>query len=280
MTGAISGESYVVFGKSGGFASAVDLSSLNGSTGFRLDGIDADDISGTPVSSAGDVNGDGFDDLIIGAEGGDAGATDSGESYVVFGGNFTGGAETQVGNATANTLTAVNGAALDVLIGGGGNDILISDGGPDVLIGGEGNDILAIPDADFSSTRRLLGGNGLADRLRLDGSGLTLDLTAIHDNRIVDIEEIDITGSGANTLTLNVQEVLNISSHSNTLVVRRDSNDIVNIGAGWTQQANESISGSCSQCIFTRELPAESAVPSHAEPGSVERQQRFPTRRN
>ena len=38
-----SGESYVVFGKSGGFASALDLSSLNGSTGFRLDGIDADD---------------------------------------------------------------------------------------------------------------------------------------------------------------------------------------------------------------------------------------------
>ena len=149
--GTNSGESYVVFGKSGGFASALDLSSLNGSTGFRLDGIDADDYSGWSVSSAGDVNGDGFDDLIIGAYCGDAGGSNSGESYVVFGGNFTGGAETQVGNATANTLTAVNGAALDILIGGGGNDILISDGGPDVLRGGEGNDILAIPNADFSA---------------------------------------------------------------------------------------------------------------------------------
>ncbi len=233
----------MVFGKSGGFASALALSSLNGSNGFQLDGIDAYDRSGWSVSNAGDVNGDGFDDLIIGANLGDAGGNDSGESYVVFGGNFTGGAETKVGNATANTLAAVNGAALDILIGGGANDTLISDGGPDILRGGEGNDILAIPNADFSGTRRLLGGNGLADRLRLDGTGITLDLTSIRDNRIVDIEEIDISGSGGNTLILNVGEVLNISSHSNTLIVRRDLNDTVNIGSGWTQQANETISG-------------------------------------
>ncbi len=82
---AASGESYVVFGKSSGFASALDLSSLNGSNGFRLDGIDAGDHSGSSVSSAGDVNGDGFDDLIIGAFGGDTVGNNSGESYVVFG---------------------------------------------------------------------------------------------------------------------------------------------------------------------------------------------------
>ena len=37
------------------------------------------------VSSAGDVNGDGFDDLLIGAFGADANGTGSGASYVVFG---------------------------------------------------------------------------------------------------------------------------------------------------------------------------------------------------
>ena len=77
------GESYVVFGKSGGFASAIDLSGLDGTTGFRLDGIDPQDYSGFSVSSAGDVNGDDFDDLIIGARLG--GISNTGESYVVFG---------------------------------------------------------------------------------------------------------------------------------------------------------------------------------------------------
>ena len=42
------------------------------------------------------MNGDGFDDLIIGAR---RAAGHAGESYVVFGGNFTGGAETQVGTS-------------------------------------------------------------------------------------------------------------------------------------------------------------------------------------
>ena len=37
------------------------------------------------MSAAGDVNGDGFDDLIIGASGADPNGADSGASYVVFG---------------------------------------------------------------------------------------------------------------------------------------------------------------------------------------------------
>ncbi len=61
------GESYVVFGKASGWSSSLDLSTLNGTNGFVLEGIDADDFSGYSVSSAGDINGDGYDDVIIGA---------------------------------------------------------------------------------------------------------------------------------------------------------------------------------------------------------------------
>jgi hypothetical protein len=43
--------------------------------------------------------------------------------------------------------------------------------------------------------------------LELDGSGLTLDLTNISNIRIQDIEKIDITGSGNNTLILNLNDV-------------------------------------------------------------------------
>ena len=80
------GESYVVFGRASGFSTALELSSLNGSDGFKLNGVDADDVSGYSVSRAGDINGDGIDDLIIGAFRADPnGDNDAGESYVVFG---------------------------------------------------------------------------------------------------------------------------------------------------------------------------------------------------
>ena len=83
------GESYVVFGQAGGFGASFELSSLasgDGSTGFVLNGIDLGDLAGASVSSAGDLNGDGFDDLLIGAVGGDPGGQSfAGESYVVFG---------------------------------------------------------------------------------------------------------------------------------------------------------------------------------------------------
>ena len=63
-----------------------DLATLDGSNGFRLDGIDEDDYSGWLVSTAGDVNGDGYDDILVGAYGADPGGDNmGGETYVVFG---------------------------------------------------------------------------------------------------------------------------------------------------------------------------------------------------
>ncbi len=49
-----------------GEASAIGLSSLDGTDGFVLFGSEFGTNSGFSVSSAGDVNGDGFDDIIIG----------------------------------------------------------------------------------------------------------------------------------------------------------------------------------------------------------------------
>jgi hypothetical protein len=82
------GESYVVFGMASGFAPALNLSALNGSNGFKLTGAVRDDLSGRSVSAAGDVNGDGFGDLIIGASHADLNSFNSGASYVVFGGGI------------------------------------------------------------------------------------------------------------------------------------------------------------------------------------------------
>ena len=63
------GKTYVVFGKADGFAASLELSSLDGTNGFAINGIKFFDVSGYSVSGAGDVNGDGFDDLLIGAPG-------------------------------------------------------------------------------------------------------------------------------------------------------------------------------------------------------------------
>ncbi len=80
------GETYVVFGKDGGFDSVLNLSDLNGSNGFVINGIDSEDFSGSSVSSAGDINNDGIDDILIGAYGADPnGQSIAGETYVVFG---------------------------------------------------------------------------------------------------------------------------------------------------------------------------------------------------
>jgi len=132
--GSYSGASYVVFGKAGGFGRDISLSSLNGSNGFKLSGVAADDRSGRSVASAGDVNGDGFADLIVGASG--AGVT-NGASYVVFG---------KAGGFAANIdMASLDGAAGFQLIGapndGSGSSVasgdVNGDGFADLIVGAE-----------------------------------------------------------------------------------------------------------------------------------------------
>jgi len=46
----------------------------------------SNDRAGFSVSSAGDVNGDGFDDVLIGADDNDEGGENSGKAYIIYGG--------------------------------------------------------------------------------------------------------------------------------------------------------------------------------------------------
>jgi hypothetical protein len=86
------GESYVVFGGATvGAKGAYPLNNLRGPNGFKLDGINAEDDSGEAVAGAGDINADGFGDILIGAATADpVGVDRAGEAYVVFGGSDVG----------------------------------------------------------------------------------------------------------------------------------------------------------------------------------------------
>jgi len=88
--------SYLVFGRdtsqAGNFPAEFPLANLlpqnggDGSEGFTVEGIEPGDSAGRAVSGAGDVNGDGIDDLIIGARYADSGdRINAGASYLVFG---------------------------------------------------------------------------------------------------------------------------------------------------------------------------------------------------
>jgi len=229
-----SGKAYVIFGGNAGFGSidqtgrsVIDLVDLRPSQGFTIEGDAAGDFAGRIVSSVGDINGDGFDDLIVAAPRGDDGGDLAGEAYVVFGSAY--GASTDPQSLTGT-------AAADSLIGGVGNDTLTGNGGADVLRGGAGNDRLAISETGFLSVH---GGRGI-DTLALSGSGLTLDLTTTPHPRIDSVEVIDLTGTGDNSLTLNRLAVQNLTEVRAdgvaTVRITGNAGDTVSLSdSGWTQ---------------------------------------------
>ena len=82
--GTDAGAAYLVYGKADGGAINLDNVAA-GSGGFKIVGENAGDHAGWSVSGLGDFNGDGRADLLIGAPTNDAGGTDAGAAYVVFG---------------------------------------------------------------------------------------------------------------------------------------------------------------------------------------------------
>jgi hypothetical protein len=198
--GAYSGSSYVVFGKASGWTATMNLSTLDGSNGFRLDGVAAGDYSGRSVSGAGDVNGDGFADLIIGAYGADPNGTTSGSSYVVFGGPTKVDA-TIAANGKSATFTDENGDLVTVKVSKGvltqANFELRKFGlgakldKLDLTTGGfEGANVTITAKATKG-----LGGDGLATVGQIDATGINLQAVKIAG----DVGAV-ISGNGSATI--------------------------------------------------------------------------------
>lgn len=163
------GNSYVIFGKASGFDSILELSSLDGSNGFRLSNSLTDSLVGWSVSSAGDVNGDGFDDVIVGAPFVDSNDINSGTAYVVFGKTSGFDANVDMENLDGSNGFRIDGLARGHALGNGvsAGDIN-GDGFTDLIVGAYG----ANPNGDYSGSSYVVFGKASGFDAEIDLTGL------------------------------------------------------------------------------------------------------------
>ncbi|MBI3189586.1 MAG: FG-GAP repeat protein, partial [Ignavibacteriales bacterium] len=136
--GDVNGDGYadVIVGKSpsspGAFIYYGDKDTMDGLSDLTFSGDDGTDAFGSALATAGDVNGDGYRDILVGASASDSGGTDAGRVFVFYGGStmnatndviFTG---TSAGDAFGTSVSKagdINGDGYDdLLIGAPGND--------------------------------------------------------------------------------------------------------------------------------------------------------------
>jgi hypothetical protein len=131
------GSTYVVFGAPGPRTVAVDAP---GAGAFRIDGARRRDGSGVWSASAGDVNGDGLDDVVIGADGADPlGRHSAGVAYVVFGKRDAAPVDlAALGSRGYRIAGAAPGDRAGYAVAGA-NDVN-GDGLDDVIVGAYGHD--------------------------------------------------------------------------------------------------------------------------------------------
>jgi Ca2+-binding RTX toxin-like protein len=253
-----SGVSYVVFGSSGGFASTINVASLNGSNGFSIN------AGGTRVASAGDVNGDGIGDLIVSNDP----DSQSGNAYLIFGkssgfsasfdvttlngqngfkiaragdsiaaGDFNGDG---FGDLAVGAFNALNGgiakgaayiifghASSITSAGTGGDDVTSGGAGGDSLSGGAGNDTLnGLAGADILD-------GGIGNDVLDGGTGADAMTGGTGDDTFYVDDAGDTTGENASEGTDTVRATLNWTLAANIEALILDgSGDINGTGNG------------------------------------------------
>jgi hypothetical protein len=132
------GKAYLIFGKPSGWARDVSLSNADAS----FLGEAASNWAGSSVAGVGDVNGDGYADILIGAEANSEAAATAGQAYLFFGKPSGWTRDTPLSNANASFLGEAAGNWAGSAVAGAGD--VNQDGYDDILIGAYGNDEKAV----------------------------------------------------------------------------------------------------------------------------------------
>ena len=216
--GALAGEAYVLFGKAGSIGTVdatgrrvVDLTDLSPADGFVIQGDAVGDSAGWSVSSAGDVNKDGYDDVIVGAPFGDDGGTDAGDAYVLFGkaGGFGAVDATSRRVVALTDLSPADGFVIQGDAAGDGAGWGVSTAGD---VNGDGYDdvIVGAPKGDD-------GGTGAGEAYVLFGKAGGFGTVDATGRRVVDLTDLwpadgfviqgDAAGDGAGWSVSSAEDV-------------------------------------------------------------------------
>lgn len=138
----VCGVVYVVFGQrrvngASAFTTDVLLQSMSFSTGYRMYGAYSGDQTGRAISGAGDLNGDGIDDILIGVAFANNGAiAGAGRVYVIYGHTDSGNIDLRDAPGAGLGFT-LSGANVNDYIGYSVSDLgdVNGDGLEDVIIG-------------------------------------------------------------------------------------------------------------------------------------------------
>jgi hypothetical protein len=132
--GSSAGQTYLILGKGTGWSMDTDLSTVDASfLGEAVAGR-----SGYSVSGAGDVNDDGYDDILVGAYEDDDGGSEAGQTYLILGKETGWSMDTNLSTADASFIGEAAGDRSGASVSGAGD--VNNDGYDDILVGAYGND--------------------------------------------------------------------------------------------------------------------------------------------